>query len=300
MNLDNSWESLVKPGDAKDYFKLSNATPLQTATNSFKLFNAWWLAELSRLIYHNNFFDNKSIDFGSLEYELITYIENKETSTHVALLKIIQDAPCLVVVFRGTDDIDDWNINFHAYQSSFGSSGKVHSGFKKAYLSIRQELFECLRDHSLPVFITGHSLGAALATLATSELHGHDNFDSCYTFGSPRTGNPEFINSIKCDRIFRIVNNCDVVTTIPIDFALIKYKHIGLNYLIDDQGNLIESMSEDEVFTYQKSKLDGLKEYAVSKIFDPASKSIKDDLPVFLADHAPINYVLRLQKLTKS
>ncbi len=186
-----------------------------------------------------------------------------------------------------------------AYQSSFSDKGKAHSGFKKAYLNISKKLHKCLIDNSLPIFITGHSLGAALTTLATSELYDNENFDSCYTFGSPRTGDPEFINSIKCGRIYRVVNNCDVITTVPIDFARIKYGHIGSSYLIDDHDDLLKDMSEDEIYAYQKSKSGGLKKYAVSKIFNDGSKSIKDDLPAFLADHAPINYVLGLQKLIK-
>lgn len=300
MELDYSWESLFRPGEAIDYFNRSNPTPLLAGSDSFNLSNAWWLAEISRLIYHPEFFENKEIKLGSFEYEALAFINNKNTSTQAAMLRVNHDNPCLVIAFRGTDGIDDWAINVDAYQAPFGKAGKVHQGFMKAYLSIREKLFEYLKDNSLPVFITGHSLGAALATLATSELYDNENFDSCYTFGSPRIGNPEFINSIKCERIYRIVNNCDVITTVPVDFAGIKYVHIGVSYLIDNHGNLLEGMSEDEIYAYQKSKLEGLKEYAISKIFNYDIKSVKDDLPSFLADHSPINYVSILQNLMKA
>ena len=300
MKLDYSWRSLFKPGDAINYFNLSNPVPFLANTHNFNIFNAWWLAEISRLIYHNNFFNDENIQLGCFNFEIIGYIENKNTSTHVAILKVIQDKPCLVIVFRGTDEVDDWNINLHAYQSSFDSRGKVHSGFKKAYLSIKDELHEYLNQCSLPLFITGHSLGAALATLATSELQSNENLDSCYTFGSPRTGNKVFVDSIKCKQIYRVVNNCDVVTTVPINFAGIEYKHIGSPYLIDDKGVLLEGMSEDEIYSYQKSKLEDLKEYALSKVFNNEIKSIKDDLPHFLASHSPINYVAILQNLMQA
>ena len=299
MTLDYSWESLTRPGEATVYFAISNPAPLQINSNNFNISNAWWLAEISRLIYHDNFYNDKNIDLGSFQYEKVGYINNKNTSTQAALLKVIQDSPCLVIVFRGTDEIYDWNTNAHAYQMAFGEAGKVHNGFKKAYISIREELFEHIKDNALPVFITGHSLGAALATLAASELYRNKHFDSCYAFGSPRIGNPEFIDSIKCEQIYRVINNSDIVTTIPIDFTRTKYKHIGFPYLIDDKGELLEGMSEIEIYAYQKSKLQGLKEYAVLKIFNRDSKPFREDLPAFLADHAPVNYVLGMQKLIK-
>jgi len=297
LTLDNSWESLFKPGEAFDYFILDNAAQLNTEFNNFNATNAWWLAEFSRLIYHNNFFENENINLGALNYELLDYIECEDTSTRVGLINIIQEKPCMVIVFQGTDEIEDWNINIHAYQSTFGDNGKVHSGFKKAYLSIRDELHHSVAKNKYPFFITGHSLGAALATLAFSELSDNKNFHSCYTFGSPRTGEPKFIDSIQSDRIYRVINNSDVVTTIPIDFANIVYKHIGKPCLIDNKGILLNKADEDEVYEYQISKLGGLKEYAISKIFNNDLKSIKDDLPSFLSDHAPINYVLKLQNL---
>jgi triacylglycerol lipase len=298
MELDYSWESLFKPGDATDYFNWLNPTPLQAGVNNFSLSNAWWLAEISRLTYHPDFYLKKDINCGSFDYELLGFIDNQITSTQVAILKVNYNMPCLVIAFRGTDEIENWNTNVHAYQSSFNDIGKVHSGFKKAYLSIKKELHEYLKNNTLPVFITGHSLGAALAILATSEVYPDEHFDSCYTFGSPRVGNLEFFDSVKCQQIYRVINNCDVVTTVPIDFTAIKYKHIGTPYLINDSGDLIDKLNEDEIYSYQKSKLSGLKDYAISKIFNNGSKSIKDDLPAFLADHSPINYVLALQKLT--
>ncbi len=66
MKLDYSWESLFKPGEAVDYFNQSNPTPLLAGIGGFSLSNAWWLAEISRLIYHPEFFENKEIKHGEL------------------------------------------------------------------------------------------------------------------------------------------------------------------------------------------------------------------------------------------
>lgn len=299
MKADTSLQSLLKPGEHRDFFSNNRAKPIQINTACFSLSNAWWMAEASRLIYRPDFYKDNKTETGALSYKLIRYIEDVETSTHIALLKVLQDAPCLIVVFRGSDEIKDWGINVRVYQNNFIEQGKVHRGFKKAYLSIRDPLLAEFDNNDLPVFITGHSLGAALAVLASSELYKQNFFDSCYTFGSPRIGNPEFVHSIQSNSIYRIINNSDVVTTIPIDFANINYHHVGKALLIDENGNLHKEMNEDSIYDYQKNKLKGLKTYAIEKLVNNKLDTIKDDLPSFLADHAPINYVTALSNLLK-
>jgi triacylglycerol lipase len=306
MKLDYSWKALFKPGEATDYFNLSDSVPLQTGAPGFNINNAWWLAEISRLIYQHDFHNKHNLNLGCFEYETIGFIDNKNTSTHVALLKVNgidnkgHTTPCLVVAFRGTDHIDDWNNNVHAYQTPFGELGNVHDGFKNAYLSIKKELHGYLNNHLLPTFITGHSLGAALATLTTAEIVNNPNFDSCYTFGSPRTGDPAFVNALKDKRIYRVINNCDVVTTVPLSFANIKYKHSGFSHLLNNNGDHVEESDEEAILNYQKDKLLDLKEYAILELFSKNIKNIKDNLPPVLADHAPINYVLALENLIKT
>jgi triacylglycerol lipase len=303
MESDTSWDALSNPGKATDYFQLSASAPLQTGVQCFTTSNAWWLAEITRLSYHPDYHNKPGIKLGCLNYEKIATIDNYKTSTHVSLLKVqsidTDNKPnsCLVIAFRGTDDLTDWNTNLQTIQKPFGNIGKVHSGFKEAYLSIKKDLFRYLNDYSLPIFVTGHSLGAALATLTTLDVYKSDYFDSCYTFGSPRTGNPDFVNSIICNQIYRVVNNCDIVTVVPLDFPLIKYKHIGKSYLLDDHSNLVNDMSEEEIIDYQKSKAHGLKEYVTSQVISKNIKQIQNKLPFFLSDHAPINYVLKLQSL---
>jgi triacylglycerol lipase len=303
MELDSSWDALSNPGLAKDYFNLPAPTPLQSDTNKFSSSNAWWLAEICRLCYHPDYHHKQNINFGCFKYKKIASIDNIKTSTHVSLLKVTgidnggNPNNSLVIAFRGTDDLNDWNSNLQTIQRPYGSAGKVHSGFKDTYLSIRDELLGYLDNNSLPIFVTGHSLGAALATLTVSDIYKNINFDSCYTFGSPRTGNNDFVNAIENDNFYRVVNNCDIVTVVPLDFAVIKYRHIGNPILINDEGHLSERMNDDEVYTYQKSKVHQLKEYAVSQFLSKKIKHIKNKLPRFLSDHAPLNYVIALQNL---
>jgi len=52
VNADRSWEALLKPGEAGEYFVAPNRAGLflELAAPGFSPVNAWWLAELSRLI----------------------------------------------------------------------------------------------------------------------------------------------------------------------------------------------------------------------------------------------------------
>ena len=65
----------------------------------------------------------------------------------------------------------------------------------------------------LPLFITGHSLGGALALLAT-RLVAPNVDGACYTFGAPRIGNYEYFRFIKTP-VYRIVNSTDIVPRVP-------------------------------------------------------------------------------------
>ncbi len=120
-----------------------------------------------------------------------------------------------VLSFRGTEatQLADIKTDLNAIITN-DSGQKIHTGFREAFgqvkSAIKKEVSQ-LSDYA--IYITGHSLGGALALIATREL-GSDNTASCYTFGSPRVGGSEFADSIKTP-IYRIVNTADVVPRLP-------------------------------------------------------------------------------------
>jgi hypothetical protein len=122
----------------------------------------------------------------------------------------------VVLVFRGTqtedpqDIVTDLRANF--YQDEKGV--KIHDGFYKAFQCIESEIkntAKSLEEYSL--YVTGHSLGGALALIATRAINS-DNLAACYTYGSPKVGNEEFGDEIK-PPIYRIVNAYDIVPFNP-------------------------------------------------------------------------------------
>jgi predicted lipase len=177
---------------------------------------------------------------------------------------VISNRQKIVVVFRGTDSIQNWMTNIEIRLANAGAlfPGRIHTGFFAAYLLLRARLFSILGDHlaiasgQLDLAVCGHSLGGAIAHLLVADLLAANNkdlanFDDkinglyCVTFGSPRVGNKIFAryleNNLENDHIFRFVNSNDIVPRLPIVFG--KYRHIGKPYFFDRNGQLHRQIS---------------------------------------------------------
>ena len=132
---------------------------------------------------------------------------------------LVEHKDYLVLAFRGTepDSLNDIKADARANIRKCETSGMIHSGFYFAYQEIRKEIEEVLLIqpyNKKPLYITGHSLGGALATVATKYTYHEGGLAACYTFGSPRVGNDDWINNIKTP-IHRLVNAADCVTMLP-------------------------------------------------------------------------------------
>lgn len=125
-----------------------------------------------------------------------------------------------VLSFRGTEAESLSDIKSDAKANIVKcsvSNGNIHAGFRDAFNYIRRDVEEEINKKEYadkPLFITGHSLGGALATVATKFLMHKGGLAACYTFGSPRVGNDDWVNNIKTP-IHRVVNAADSVTMLP-------------------------------------------------------------------------------------
>ena len=132
---------------------------------------------------------------------------------------IVSNSAFAALAFRGTeaDSIKDIKADAKAVLVDCESGGKVHQGFDDAFKAVAQDIQNELNDEKyadLPLFITGHSLGGALATIAAKKLSHDAGLAACYTFGAPRVGDEEWISQVKTP-IYRIVNAADCVTMLP-------------------------------------------------------------------------------------
>src|SRR5690349_10460864 len=218
---------------ASQYFKVQDnllCPPITRAAYSDRM--AWILASMSQLAYdhYENDYDARKLFITKLQsggFELIKTFNDDQTDTQAFLARNDQYA---VLAFRGTE-IDKWeDMKIDATASKVSVlQGRVHAGFKIAYQSVGQDIeANVLQLNGLPLYITGHSLGAALATVATQTLEHNprirEMIAACYTFGSPRVGNTEYDIEFKSP-IYRVVNTTDIVTVIPL--LLMGYIHIG-------------------------------------------------------------------------
>jgi len=235
--------------EAKKYFGANDLLlnpPIKRAAYSDR--TAWVMASMSQLVYMR--FEEKGKDrdilIKKLEgggFKLLGEFNDEKTDTQAFL---VSNGEYAVLAFRGTEPTKGKDIVMDA--KAFKVSvleGRVHGGFLSGYNSVREDILKSIKKVSgLPIYITGHSLGAALATVATNYLEGEvidgaplrDQIAACYTFGSPRVGNGQFDKDFK-SAIYRVVNTTDIVTVVPL--LAMGYIHIGdVRFLEPGMGDI--------------------------------------------------------------
>lgn len=126
----------------------------------------------------------------------------------------------VVVSFRGTNSFDNWqkrNLNFHKVDDGFGNN--VHAGFKSAWDTLKPEVDKELFDlfggsvFTNNVTFTGHSLGGAIAQLATAEYVNSQDIRliDTVTFASPTVGDAGFNSRIPPGHHMRVIDPRDSV-----------------------------------------------------------------------------------------
>ena len=135
-----------------------------------------------------------------------------------------------IIVFRGTQRNTEWLYNVYARQQDYRnpaggeSLGKVHRGFVANYKSIIDPIPRDVAkrlDPSVPCYVTGHSLGSALAVLASVDLALNiaalKPQIQLYTYAGARVGDPTFarIHAQSVPNHYRVVNLADIVPLLP-------------------------------------------------------------------------------------
>lgn len=168
-----------------------------------------------------------------------TYYQSKGSNVYV-----LEDATDIIVACRGTE-VKEWkdiqaDLTIDLVPSRAGV-GQVHRGFRR----YTDNLWDNIKNHVLDcpqkkLWLTGHSLGAAMATLMARrfvlEPISHV-VEALFTYGSPRVGNKTYINQFN-DKIkhHRWVNDGDIVTKVPFSPW---YYHCGTMHHIDAKGNVV-------------------------------------------------------------
>ena len=194
------------------------------------------MALLSKIVYD----DQDSINRKLLKMGLKDWFWFDNEGTQAIIIKTHKE---IIICFRGTEpnQMTDVLSDLKAWPKRSQERGLVHFGFAQAldkvYDKIKTEIERIKSDidvDTYKIICTGHSLGAALATLLASRIDA----DELYTFGSPRVGTRSFVKEMDNDSIthYRFVNNNDIVTSVPL--ALMMFRHHGELVYINHYGNI--------------------------------------------------------------
>jgi triacylglycerol lipase len=260
-----TWEELLYPGRAVDFFRRDPLPPFDLESQGFNVGNAWWMAELSRLVYRC---DMPGLPPATSVDELLrlgrwqrTAIFTSELLGAQALLvRSLQPTACAVLAFRGTQQkLQDLLHDADAWLVAAAPGARVHRGFQRALDAVWPAIAAAL-PMDCPLFFTGHSLGAALALLAATRHAPR----AVYTFGAPRVGDEGFVHLLQHVPVHRVVHGDDIVSAVPP--STLGFRHAGTEVRVG-------------VATLSNAKL------------DPRSLWTGFGMPAKpLADHAPINY----------
>lgn len=242
----------------------------------FSMEKAHWLARLSGLAYaqpltarktfkaagitNHKFFEHDGAQAYGLEWQGVVFL-----------------------AFRGTEpkQASDLLADAKAWHTKSKFEGSVHAGFRGEIDKLWPAIEKWVAEHAgRQIFVTGHSLGAAMATLATSRL---PKSTICYNFGSPRVGSPKFCREFDEDyELHRFVNNNDAVCRVPL--YIMQFRHVGKLHYINTYGNIRSATSWQRV----KDRFRGYKEaWRKKEYFDS------------MYDHSMAKYIEKVGKACK-
>ncbi|MDH5402001.1 MAG: lipase family protein [Candidatus Heimdallarchaeota archaeon] len=216
-------------------------------------------------------FDN--LDFSDIGYTIIYTINDEDTDTQAF---IARDTSNLVLSFRGTssikDALNDLTITRVRYPKTknFLFHPRIHQGFFNAYSSVKSniqsKIQSLLKDEPLEVYITGHSLGAALANITALDLVLDKIVKNpkLYTFGCPKVGNRKYTKIISktLKNMYNVIDVNDIIPRTPPSFKSFRSYYWLENGTIHHKNHIphLVELDPDDIV---KLLSDGIKEHSM-------------------------------------
>jgi len=303
-----TFQNIRPPNYNYTYFEDIQNHAFRPLANSFELVNAGWLADLALLAYGNKQFIQEKLDNSGLAGQgfVMEFLSRNTTQCFVT-----HNDHFVVASMRGTEidnfwgAFDDWLRNLEFEPNPDDSGGRVHEGFMKDIAEIWydvngvQGLKSCLQplmaDGTRTLWITGHSLGAALATLAAERAVRDAGFDvrGVYVFGSPRVGDTQFKHNYEARglnaKTYRLLHDIDIAKRL---FPGAAYRHVGQLKFIDADGKLRPDVTEDSALPEPTAAQEwALRLYRLlGQTGALVANALGLTIPAPIADHAPIYY----------
>jgi hypothetical protein len=264
--------------------------PFSPHTGEFSLANAFWLSEISRLIYRRSNGEGNADPTGPSRDEILKTVGLRETlylsrqATQCALIRTLphRRPRFAVLVFRGTTGLRNWFLDLDVRPAQLAPRTVAHRGFVEALHHVWPALQPQLDHLAEPLFMTGHSMGGALAQLAA----WYHPPRAVYSFGAPRVGDAGFAARMASVPIYRLVNGRDVVADLPPSTRRLAFRAAGHMVHIDRKGRICEAQPNGAPANCFES----------GRLTMSALGKRWHNPPGFLIDHAPINYSAKIQK----
>jgi len=183
----------------------------------------------------------------TIEIKQNLFFWERDKHTHLPMGFLLETDEAQVLVFRGTLSAFEWYHDVLIQQVPLeGHQGKVHNGFRTLYQSL---LAGDWQQHltNKPLIITGHSLGASLATLMAPALQQYN--PEVYLFGSPRVGDREFATYYNqlIPTTYRVENAFDLIPELPPEELFVlreNYAHVGKRVYVHAGINEIQQYND--------------------------------------------------------
>ncbi|XP_011015585.1 PREDICTED: phospholipase A1-IIgamma-like [Populus euphratica] len=226
--------------------------------------------------------------YGEVDAKILILDDSESTwSAYVAVAtnegKALLGRRDIVVSWRGTLLSVEWLKDFDAELISApeifrNDVAKMHKGFHSLYtakddkstysktsardqvLAAVSKLVEQYKDEEISITVTGHSLGAAIATLNALDIvvkgcnktTGEQNKAfpvTAIVFASPRVGDANFKKLCEGQEdlhVLRVTNERDIVPNLPLDMPpYFSFKHVGEELRIDTRKSpYVKSMDD--------------------------------------------------------
>lgn len=262
-------------------FKKPPRIKIEDITKSLPINDIVLYSKLARYAYQEpeNVIHIKELGVPCQEPKFITSCDTVDAQAYI--WRLPNNGVC--VTFRGTSSLQDIIHDLDVRLFDMGNGMYVHNGFYRQFESIEFQVTQELNILS-PSYIVfcGHSLGGALATIATvyyAQTFSPKKRIECVTLGCPRVGNKAFTTFFDSvvENSWRIYNEQDPVTMIPISC---RFEHIKNGLCITDSLECLRIPTDLPWYMRPYISL-GKIDY-----FSP------------IQDHNIIEYVQRLEKLT--
>ena len=164
-----------------------------------------------------------------------------------------------VLAFRGSKSVRNFlaDADFPQVPTDICAGCTADQGFWDSWLEARSGILATLmathaRYPSSSVVVTGHSLGAAIAEIATAEIKKLGTPVDLYNFGSPRVSSEtlaSFVMNQGSGNIYRVTHIDDPVPRLPP--TALGFVHLAPEYYITSGNNVTPTPADITEFTNQ-------------------------------------------------